>query len=196
MDRRTVQYYEDNAETFVSGTLNADMRKVRQRFLKQLPSDALILDLGCGSGRDTKAFLESGYKVEAVDGSSELCRRASEFTGISVRQMFFQELDISNRYDGVWACASILHLSKEELSEVLKKIAVAMHIGGILYTSFKYGTYEGLRNGRYFTDFTEDTLTAFWSEIEGLHIIDTWITGDVRPGREEERWINLLARRI
>lgn len=196
MDRRTVQYYEDNAETFASGTLNADMRKARQRFLKQLPSDALILDLGCGSGRDTKAFLESGYKVEAVDGSSELCRRASEFTGISVRQMFFQELDANNRYDGVWACASILHLSKEELFEVFKKIAVAMHIGGILYTSFKYGTYEGLRNGRYFTDFTEETLTAFWSEIKGLRIIDTWITGDVRPGREEERWINLLARRV
>jgi len=196
MDRRTIQYYEDNTETFVSGTVNADMCEARRHFLKLLPSEALILDLGCGSGRDTKAFLESGYKVEAVDGSSELCRRASEFTGIPVRQMFFQELDISNRYDGVWACASILHLPKEELSEVLKKIAVALHIGGILYTSFKYGTFEGLRNGRYFTDFTEKTLTEFWSEIKGLHIIEIWITEDVRPGREEERWINLLARRV
>ena len=196
MDRRTIQYYEDNAETFISGTVNADMCEARRHFLKLLPSEALILDLGCGSGRDTKAFLESGYKVEAVDGSSELCRRASEFTGISVRQMFFQELDISNRYDGVWACASIIHLPKDDLFEVLKRIVVALHTGGILYTSFKYGTYEGLRNGRYFTDFTEETLTAFWSKIKGLQTIETWITGDVRPGREEERWINLLARRV
>lgn len=196
MDRRTIQYYEDNAETFVSGTLNADMHEARQRFLKQIPLGALILDLGCGSGRDTKAFLELGYKVEAVDGSSELCRRASEFTGIPVKQMLFQVLDSVETYDGIWACASILHLPKEELKVTLHRIQRALKPGGILYTSFKYGTYEGLRNGRYFTDFTEETLTAFWSEIKGLRIIDTWITGDVRPGREEERWINLLARRV
>lgn len=196
MDRRTIQYYEDNAETFVSGTLNADMHEARQRFLKKIPLGALILDLGCGSGRDTKAFLELGYKVEAVDGSSELCRRASEFTGIPVKQMLFRELDSVETYDGIWACASILHLPEKELKVTLHRIQRALKPGGILYTSFKYGIYEGLRNGRYFTDFTEETLTAFWSEIKGLYIIDTWITGDVRQGREEERWINLLARRV
>ncbi len=196
MNQETLQYYENNAESFISGTVNADMREARQRFLQLLPENALILDFGCGSGRDTKAFLEHGYRVDAVDGSAELCRQASDYTGICVRQMLFQELDISNYYDGVWACASILHLSKIEISDVLKRISNALKPGGILYTSFKYGTFEGMRNNRYFTDFTETTLSKLWVGIDFLQIIDIWTTQDVRPGREEERWINLLARRV
>ena len=196
MNQETLQYYENNAESFISGTVNADMREARQRFLQLLPENALILDFGCGSGRDTKAFLEHGYRVDAVDGSAELCRQASDYTGICVRQMLFQELDISNYYDGVWACASILHLSKIEISDVLKRISNALKPGGILYTSFKYGTFEGMRNNRYFTDFTETTLSKLWIGIDFLQIIDIWTTQDVRPGREEERWINLLARHV
>ena len=196
MNQETLQYYENNAESFISGTVNADMREARQRFLQLLPENALILDFGCGSGRDTKAFLEHGYRVDAVDGSAELCRQASDYTGICVRQMLFQELDISNYYDGVWACASILHLSKIEISDVLKRISNALKPGGILYTSFKYGTFEGMRNNRYFTDFTETTLSKLWIGIDSLQIIDIWTTQDVRPGREEKRWINLLARRV
>ena len=196
MNQETLQYYENNAESFISGTVNADMREARQRFLQLLPENALILDFGCGSGRDTKAFLEHGYRVDAIDGSAELCRQASDYTGICVRQMLFQELDISNYYDGVWACASILHLSKIEISDVLKRISNALKPGGILYTSFKYGTFEGMRNNRYFTDFTETTLSKLWIGIDSLQIIDIWTSQDVRPGREEKRWINLLARRI
>ena len=192
----TLQYYENHAMEFISGTIVADMSDARSRFMNQLQPGAYILDLGCGSGRDVKAFLDAGYQVDAVDGSSELCRIASEYTGIPVRQMLFQELDSVETYDSIWACASILHLPTEELEVVLHRIQRALKPRGILYTSFKYGSFEGLRNGRYFTDFTEEILTAFWSEIKGLCIIDTWITGDVRPGREEERWINLLARRV
>ena len=196
MKNCTLQYYENNAIEFSSGTIVADMGDARSRFMNLLQPDACILDLGCGSGRDTKAFLDAGYRVDAVDGSAKLCRLASEYSGIPVRQMLFQELDSLEAYDGIWACASILHLPKEELEAVLHLIHRALKQGGILYTSFKYGTYEGLRNGRYFTDFTEGTLQEFLKKIPSLLIEEVWITGDVRPGREEERWINLLARRI
>ena len=131
--------------------------------------------------------------MDAVDGSQKLCKAASDYTGIHVRQMLFQELEAENLYDGIWACASILHLPKEELAPVLKKIAAALRPEGILYTSFKYGTFEGMRGGRYFTYFTEETLSGFWREIPELKEPETWITRDVRPGREEERWINILA---
>ena len=195
MDRKTLQFYEDNAKSFVSETVNADMCEARQRFLQQLNSGASILDFGCGSGRDTKAFLEQGYRVDAVDGSSELCRIASEYSGIPVKQMLFQDLDEIERYDGVWACASILHLPKAELKDVLKRIARALKSEGILYTSFKYGNREGMCGGRYFTDFTEEALGAFWNDVLELEIIEQWITQDVRLEWQEERWINLLARR-
>ena len=191
----TLQYYTDNAEDFVTGTLSADMSEARQHFLQYLPASARILDFGCGSGRDAKAFLDLGYQVDACDCSAELCRIAGEVAGIQVRQMLFQDLDETAVYDGIWACASILHLSKEELKTVLRKIAAALKDQGVLYTSFKYGTFEGMRGGRYFTDFTEDTAKEFFDSVPALQILTVWITGDIRPGREEERWINILARR-
>ena len=192
----TLQYYQENAGVFVEGTVSADMHDARTRFLRLLPSQAYILDFGCGSGRDTKAFLEQGCRVDAADGSAELCRMATELTGIQVKQMLFEELSTVEQYDGIWACASILHLPRKELGGILQKISDALKPGGVLYSSFKYGGFEGIRRGRYFTDLTEDSLAGLMAEVPSLQIVETWITNDVRPGREEERWINILARRI
>ena len=192
----TLEYYAQNTDAFIEGTLSADMKDTRARFAAHLPPKGIILDFGCGSGRDTKAFLDAGFRVEATDGSGELCRKASEYAGIPVKQMLFQELDAQDRYDGIWACASILHLPRTELAEVLGKIEAALKPCGVLYTSFKYGDSEGVRGGRYFTDFTEETLKPFWEAATSLHIFDLWITQDVRPDRKDEKWINLLARRI
>ena len=191
----TGKYYQDNSIDFFSSTVNADVSSLYEHFLKLVPANGKILDLGCGSGRDTKVFLEKGYRVDAIDGSEELCKKASTFTGIPVKCMMFQELAAADVYDGVWACASILHLPKKDLADVLCKIAAALKQNGVLYTSFKHGSFEGMRNGRYFTDFTEDSLREFWKRAIPLTIFEVWTTVDVRPGREEERWINLLARR-
>lgn len=192
----TLSFYNQNSDEFVSGTLAADMSDARSRFVSRLPLKALILDFGCGSGRDTKAFLDAGYQVEATDGSEELCERASAYTGIQVKRMLFQDLDAVDRYDGIWACASVLHLPAEELKTVIGKIAVALKRNGVLYVSFKYGEYEGMRKGRYFTDFTEEKLRTFWESFPSLQIVETWITEDVRPDRKDEKWISLLARRV
>lgn len=192
----TMKYYQQNASTFVEETVSANMHDAQARFLRMLPSHAYILDFGCGSGRDAKAFLEQGYRVDAIDGSAELCRRASDLIGQPVKQMLFEDLSAVEQYDGIWACASILHLPRKELMCVLQKISDALKSGGILYTSFKYGEFEGIRGKRYFTDLTEESLTGLMETVPSLQIVDTWITNDVRPGREEEQWINILARRI
>ena len=192
---KTLEYYQKNADLFVEGTVSVDMHDARMRFLRMLPPHAYILDFGCGSGRDAKAFLDQGYQVDAVDGSPELCCMASELIGKPVKQMLFDDLSVSNQYDGIWACASILHLPRRNLVDVLPKISNALKTDGVLYASFKYGSYEGMRDGRYFTDFTEESLGNLMDEVPSLLIVDTWITDDVRPEREE-RWINTLARRI
>lgn len=194
--KETLDYYDQAPEAFAAGTRTADMLDTRSRFFAHLPPKGIILDFGCGSGRDTKAFLNAGFRVDATDGSAELCALASSYIGIRVRQMLFNELDAVERYDGIWACASILHLPRTELADVLGKIETALKPGGVLYTSFKYGNYEGMRSGRYFTDFTEESLKAFWGSATSMQIFDLWITRDVRPGREEEQWINLLAKRV
>ena len=193
---KTIEYYNQNADMFAQGTRLVDFTIVQERFRKMLPVGSRILDFGCGSGRDTKYLLEKGYQVAATDGSAELCRLAGSFTGIKVKEMLFQELDEIGVYDGIWACSSILHLPKQELLPVIRKMCDALKDNGVIYTSFKYGDFEGERNGRYFTDFTEDTFDKFIKVIQELTIEEEWITSDVRPGRGEEKWLNLILRKI
>lgn len=196
MKNNTLNYYNTNAHSFVASTRSVDFSQTQDKFLDLLPQTASILDFGCGSGRDTKYFLDAGMHVDATDGSEELCRLASEYTRIPVRQMLFEELDAKAQYDGIWACSSILHLSQESLKDVLRKMIAALKEKGIIYTSFKYGTFEGERNGRFFTDFTEETFWEFVADVDGIRIEEMWITGDVRPGRGDERWLNLILRKI
>ena len=178
-DAITLNYYNSNAAVFSETTKNVDFSEVQQIFTKHLSPDASILDFGCGSGRDTKYFLNNGFHVTATDGSVVL----------------FEELDDRNQYDGIWACASVLHLSREKLPNIFHKMHQALKTNGIIYTSFKYGTFEGERNGRYFTDFTEVMFEKFAKQISGLQIEKMWITGDVREGRGDERWLNILLRK-
>ena len=191
----TIEYYNQNADRFVQDTLSVNFIAMQERFLEKIPSGSRILDFGCGSGRDTKYFLEKGYQVTATDGSEEICRLASAFTGMEVKKMLFQELDASAEYDGIWACSSILHLSKSELLPVLRKMCIALKDHGVIYTSFKYGSFEGKRNGRNFTDFTESSFQSFIAKIPELSIENCWITGDARSGRGEEKWLNLILQK-
>lgn len=192
----TIQYYQQNAEQFSRETRSVDFSQNQDKFMSKLKKNDTILDFGCGSGRDTKCFLEHGFQVEAIDGSEELCRLAGEFTGIKVKHLLFQELAEKDKYDGIWACSSILHLPKQELIEVIQKMSLALKSKGIIYTSFKYGTFEGERNGRYFTDMTEDSFEEILQATKELQIEEQWITSDVRPGRGNEKWLNLILRKM
>lgn len=191
----TLVYYNQNAKAFVEGTISVDFSKTQERFCSKLFEGARVLDFGCGSGRDTKYFIEKGYMVDAIDGSEELCKMASDYTGIKVKHMLFEELEEIEKYDGIWACSSILHLSKKALEIVLRKMAAALKENGVIYTSFKYGDFGGERNGRFFTDFTSETFDEFIKDIDELQIEECWCTGDVRPGRGEEKWLNLILRK-
>ena len=191
----TVNYYNRNVKQFYDNTVAVDFTDTQSVFLSKLAKGSAILDFGCGSGRDTKYFLSQGHHVEAIDGSLELCKLASQYTGIQVRPMLFQELSVINKYDGIWACASILHLPWSELADVMRRMQAALKANGIIYTSFKYGTFSGERNGRYFTDMTEARFAGIIEEIGGLQIEEQWISADVRPGRGEEQWINIILRK-
>ena len=193
--QNTINYYNENAKAFIEGTVSVEFTRVQDAFLQLLPSKGKILDFGCGSGRDTKYFLEHGYKVDATDGSIELCKLASKYTGINVKHMLFQELEEVEKYDGIWACASIIHVKRTELPEILQKMYTATKKNGVIYISFKYGNFEGERNGRYFTDMTEETMEELLIHVPELKIEKQWITGDVRAGRGDERWLNTILRK-
>ena len=191
----TLEYYNSKAKDFVSGTVDVAFTEIQDIFLEYIPVGGRILDFGCGSGRDTKYFTSKGYDVDAIDGSEELCKIASEYTGIQVKQMLFEELDEVELYDGVWACASILHVEKKQLPDIIKKIASATKKGAVVYTSFKYGQFEGVRNGRFFTYLTKESFGEVLRNVPELVIEKLWISADVRAERGEERWLNIMLRK-
>lgn len=185
----TIEYYNQNAETFVKETLHADMNENRKRFLKYVRPGGRILDAGCGSGRDALAFRQAGYQVDAFDASREICRLASENLGFSVRCLRFQDLEGEAEYDGIWACASLLHVPGEELPDVIQRLKKLLKPDGILYASFKKGEGDRTKGGRYFQDMTEEKMTDLF-ETAGLTVLESYESADVREDRKEEKWVN------
>lgn len=189
---QTISYYDKNAEEFCKNTIDADMSFCRDKFLKYLNVGASILDAGCGSGRDSVAFKQLGYHVTAMDASLEICKEAEKVLGQKVICETFEELDDENVYDGIWACASLLHVPKESMGEVLYRLKHALKDGGVLYASFKYGDGEKIVNERLFNYFNEQSLRMLMRE-NGFEVLELFVTQDVREGRSEEKWVNVVG---
>ena len=191
----TINYYNEKTQDFIDSTVNVDFTATQDKFINKLQTGCHILDFGCGSGRDSKYFNDKGFQVTAIDGSIELCKFASELTGLEVKHMYFQDLCDVEVYDAIWACSSILHLPYSDLKDVMLKMIVALKQDGIIYTSFKYGNFEGMRNGRYFTDMDNAKFDDFISQYPNITVEELWVTGDVRPGRSNEQWLNVILRK-
>ncbi|MEZ0537674.1 class I SAM-dependent methyltransferase [Caldicellulosiruptoraceae bacterium PP1] len=192
----TIRYYDENALDFFQNTKDANMKDLYAIFLSYLPEKAKILDLGCGSGRDTKYFLDKGYDVVALDGSIEMVKLSSEYTGRKTLYMKFEDIDFHEEFDGIWACASLLHVSRSNIDNIFKKIYNALKKDGILFASFKYGNKEEYRNGRFFNYYDQESFTLLINNHPYFEIVKTVITTDVRQGRENEKWFSAVLRVI
>ncbi|TCS40421.1 class I SAM-dependent methyltransferase [Reinekea marinisedimentorum] len=186
------KYYTLNAQAFIESTVNVNMQPLYDQFLPLLTTGAHIIDAGCGSGRDTKAFTELGYNVTAFDASKPLADAASKLSGQAVQVATFLEFKTEHPADAIWACASLLHVPAPELPATFKHLANQLKQSGIIYCSFKYGNEDVSRNGRNFTNATEVRLRDFISG-SGLALKNMWITNDQRPGREQEKWLNAIV---
>ena len=184
-------YYQLHAQRFFSETVDVDMSELYRPFVAHLKPGARILDAGCGSGRDAKAFREMGYEVEAFDASAELVELARQHSGLPVKQMRFEDITEVERYEGIWCCASLLHVPLAELPGVMAQLAKALKPGGVWYLSFKYGSGEREKDGRRFTDMDEAGFAEVLSELSGIEVMECWQTHDQRPERDDS-WINLV----
>jgi 2-polyprenyl-3-methyl-5-hydroxy-6-metoxy-1,4-benzoquinol methylase len=191
---KTLNYYNQNAQSFSDSTLHVDMSALYAEFLPLIPKHGHILDAGCGSARDAMYFKQQGFTVSAFDASPELAKLASNYLQQAVEVKTFQQLNCTNKYDGIWCCASLLHVPKAELPQVFLKLQNALKPNGVLYVSFKYGTQERVHNGREFTDLNESALTALINSHTKLKILKQWQTVDQRPERESEVWLNALIK--
>lgn len=187
----SVEFYNLNASQFATDTTNVDMSALYARFLPKLPANSVILDAGCGAGRDSRFFLAQGFAVCAFDASTEMVRLARELTGLDVRLSSFLTFQSDIDFDGIWACASLLHVKEAQLVATFNHLSTLLKPHGIFYCSFKLGAGEVQRDGRCFTQMTAEHLDTVLSDTR-LQIAEHWITADARPGRSHEQWLNAL----
>jgi SAM-dependent methyltransferase len=198
--RLTLDYYEENAEAFDQRTRDIDLSPLYAHFLPLLPPGALILDAGCGTGRDGMEFAKRGFRVMAFDASRAMVHLASARIGRPVLHLSFRQLNFDHEFDGIWASASLLHVPKVDMPEVLDVLHHALVPGGVLYASFKRGEGEGIRDGRFFNDYTEDELRRLMADWRhrarrpAWSVLEIWRTDDVGQNRPGVDWVNLLAR--
>ena len=186
----TKEYYEENAKSFIEDTMSADMSVQYENFLKFMPKKGKILDLGCGSGRDSIHFQNIGYDVLAVDPIDEFLEHTKKLGVKNVLKSTAEEIDFENEFDGIWASASLLHVSSKDLNSVLKKCSKALKKNGVFYCSFKYGTFEGERMERYYLDQTESSILSYIKDT-GLVFALVNMSDDVRENRTD-RWLNAV----
>lgn len=192
MSSETIDYYNQHAADYVQATVKVDMAALYAEFLSIVKPGGHILDAGCGSGRDASYFKQQGFTVSAFDASKEMARLASERLQHHVAVHTFEQLDKAETFDGIWCCASLLHVARQTLPDVFTRLQRALKPGAMLYVSFKYGASERDVNGRRFTDMNEARLKTLLEHISELSVVKTWSTQDQRPERKHEVWLNAL----
>lgn len=190
----TIRFYDEHADEYVRSTVGVDMVPLYKPFLKLIPIGGKILDAGCGSGRDSKVFLDRGYSVLSIDASQMMVAAATEFTGQQAVRVAIQDIDDDGEFDGIWACASLLHLPFAELPDTFRRLTRALRPSGVIYASFKVGNGEHWQGERLFSDMNEPRLDELLVDIAELKITESWRTEDLRPDRSGE-WLNVLLNR-
>lgn len=193
----TLDFYNNNSKTYIESTLSVDMNHLYNDFLKYIPKGSHILDLGCGSGRDSLEFIKKGYNVTAVDGSKELAVAASKIIGQQVICSKFEDIKLNKTFHGIWACASLLHVNKNYIVDVIKNVSLNLKTNGVFYMSFKYGENEYIdEKGRYFNCYTEKTFNELINRIKDLKVEKIYKTIDILPERGDITWLNILCIKV
>lgn len=197
MNYETLNYYNENAKEYFETTKNLKTTEIYKEFLSMVKPSGKVLDLGCGSGRDSLYFKNAGFDVTSVDGSIELAKEAEKLINQEVIVSKFEDFKSEERFDGIWACASLLHVRRENIEEVLRNLADNLNKGSVFYLSFKYGDDEYIdERGRYFNCYKEEGFEKMVSSIKEYKVKSMYKTGDSLGGRANLTWLNIILERV
>lgn len=189
----TISYYDNNAEEYYRTTVNVDMDALRNKFASLLPDGANVIDMGCGSGRDVRALSDMGFHTVGLDASTELAEMANEKLGVDIIEGDMSKWVSDTPYDGIWCCASIIHLTSEEKKAFFRNLEYNLKEGGIIYISVKEGIEEGSDDkGRYINNSTLGELEQYLTEA-GCVIIETSSTKDRM--KRDTTWLNVIGQK-
>lgn len=188
----TLSWYRENAIQYAEETRNSLVLDALWEFLSRMKEGGTILDYGSGSGRDSAYFINKGFSVDSLDGSAEMKAQAERLFGIKVKLASFLSLEEKDKYDGIWAQASILHLEEHDLRVALTLIERALKRDGVFYSSFRKGEEDGYENGRWYTNMTERRFLSFLPA--SLYVEKIWESQDVRPG-VNRTWLSIICRK-
>ena len=196
IDSSSKPYYDKFAEDYFKQTVQVDMKEAYARFLRYLSPSALIVDLGSGSGRDLAYFTQLGFVATGVDESERLCELAREYSGCSVLCCSLQSWMPCEKYDGIWANASLLHLTSTELIRFWCRLSNVLVDNGVIFFSMKKGIATGRDSlGRYFTNFDENLARSLFEAATDIQVIDHWESNDELQ-RNDFIWVNYICRKI
>lgn len=194
-DQPTLEFYATTAEIYTASGKNGTNRFLND-FMKRIPAGAHILELGCGGGRDAEAMIAAGFNLTPTDGTPEIAAQAEKRLGRPVRVMRFDQLESTAEFDAVWASASLLHVPRADLPQILARIHAALRPGGIHFASYKAGGQEGRdSHGRYFNYLSREELLSAYETSASWTILN--VTEYVGGGYENRQgpWVAITVKK-
>ena len=156
----TESYYREHYQEFIDDTFSCDMHAAYEMFERYLPDHAHILDVGFGSARDMLHFASEGYDVKGFDLEPCFVERAKEMD-LNAMVSDILSFDTHERFDGIWACASFLHLRRDVIAKQLERYKGFLKSGGVFFVSLKEGDFEEKDDlQRHMSYFSEKELKA------------------------------------
>jgi 2-polyprenyl-3-methyl-5-hydroxy-6-metoxy-1,4-benzoquinol methylase len=173
------------------------MGVARERFLSKLQPGAHILDAGCGTGRDMLAFTMRGFLVSGFDGSHQMAAYASSYSGRTCTVLRFQDMQYQNEFDGVWSCAALLHVPKNDMEDVMNRFANSLKPNGVAYFSFIEGEGERVSSdGRLYNSYTSDSLRTLLSKMGRVRELEFWTSVDSGTPSRPAQWLKMIVQNL
>jgi SAM-dependent methyltransferase len=194
MSDPTIEWYERNAKRYCAETVGIDLEDARRRFMSNVSPGGRLLDIGCGSGRDSMHFRQLGFEVDSRDASPAVAAEALRATGTAVRVQDIMSIEDEERFDGIWACASLLHLNPQQFETATAKLFRALRPQGVLFLSVKEGSGSATVDGRRFQYWMPDACIRSLDRTHPIELIDCWRAPDAT--RPNTKWINVLVRAV
>jgi SAM-dependent methyltransferase len=189
-----ISLYDQDAELYFRETAYIDMTDEYQKFRKQIPLAGTILDAGCGVGRDTRYFIKKGYRVISLDASMKMVNLCRQYPFSYCLHVSFNMIEYIEEFDGIWACASLIHLSPEDFKASLSRLANATKQGGILYFSLKNGTGITNNGGKITYHYTNNDIKQIMIEKLMFELVEIW-ENEGKKKTDSATWTNYIFKK-